>query len=65
MAKILNEYGGCNIEKAFNFERREKYTETVKIQIQTEAVLSPEQAKEITSVLEKAVEEAKKVVERW
>lgn len=65
MAEIKNEYGGCNIEKAFGFKRNENYIETVKIQIQTEALLSPEQAKEMTSVLERAVEEAKKIVEEW
>jgi hypothetical protein len=65
VAEIRNEYGGCNIEKAFNFKREEEYTEAVKIQIQTEAVLSPEQAKEMTTVLEKAVEEAKRIVEKW
>lgn len=65
MAEIKNEYGGCEIKKAFNFTRKERYIETVKIKIQTEAMLSPEQAKEMTAILEKAVEEAKTVVEKW
>ena len=65
VAEIKNEYGGCEIEKAFNFTRKERYIETVKIKIQTEAMLSPEQAKEMTAILEKAVEEAKTVVEKW
>ena len=65
MAEIKNEYGGCEIEKMFGFTRKERYIETVKIKIQTEAMLSPEQEKEMTAILEKAVEEAKKVVEKW
>lgn len=54
MAEIRNEYGGCSIERCINFERREGYMENMRVEVKTDAMLSPEKTKEITSIVEKS-----------
>lgn len=65
MAEIRNEYGGCSIERCINFERREGYMENMRVEVKTDAMLSPEKTKEITSIVEKAIGEIRKIVEKW
>lgn len=65
MAELKSEYGGCRIERTVNFERKEGYTESVMIEVLAKAILSPEKTKEITSIIEKTVEEIRKTVEKW
>ena len=45
MAEIRNEYGGCSIERCINFERREGYMENMRVEVKTDAMLSPEKTK--------------------
>lgn len=65
VAEIRNEYGGCSIERCINFERREGYMENMRVEVKTDAMLSPEKTKEITSIIEKTIKEIRKTVEKW
>lgn len=65
MAELKNEYGGCSIERILNFERKIGYIESIKLEMKTDAVLSPEKTKEMTAIIDKAVGEARKIVEKW
>lgn len=65
MAEIRNEYGGCSIERRINFERREGYMENMRVEVKTDAMLSPEKTKEITLIIEKTIKEIRKTVEKW
>lgn len=65
VAEIRDEYGGCSIERCINFERREGYMENMRVEVKTDAMLSPEKTKEITSIVEKAIGEIRKTVEKW
>lgn len=65
MTEIRNEYGGCSIERCINFERREGYMENMRVEVKTDAMLSPEKTKEITSIIEKTIKEIRKTVEKW
>ena len=56
MAEIRNEYGGCSIERCINFERREGYMENMRVEVKTDAMLSPEKTKEMTCILQRANE---------
>lgn len=65
MAEIRNEYGGCSIERCINFERREGYGENMRVEVKTDAMLSPKKTKEITLIIEKTIKEIRKTVEKW
>lgn len=65
MGKVINEHGGCNIERTINFERKEGYTESIKVEVKTDAMLSPEKTKEVTSIIENTVKEIRTCVEKW
>lgn len=65
MAKILNTYGQGMIERNFNFEKKQGYTETVTAKIQFNAELTGEQTQKLADALSRFTEELKKIVEEF